>query len=213
MPFFRANNARSKAHSAEIYAKQARADSIEARVSAKSAAPDFRQPGKNKIVDSNDFSNFPHSFYFFVTGEEKPQPFIPLDIDRHVEGKTVISNHTNMSPPNGRLPTSSNYLPNSSMPLPSHLSHPYSQPITTAPPSDLDGGVYQGQSVAATSNKTHEWNPTNKVNDFLFSNFLRNSMLFIIIIIFFFFNDQIRLWDLHLLHCLLIRNVKITIEI
>jgi len=137
----RANNARSKAHSAEIYAKQARADSIEARVSAKSAAPDFRQPG-----------------------EEKPQPFIPLDIDRHVEGKTVvISNHTNMSPPNGRLPTSSNYLPNSSMPLSSHLSHPYPQPITTAPPSDLDGGVYQGQSVAATSNKTNEWNPTNKI--------------------------------------------------
>jgi hypothetical protein len=44
---FRANNARSKAHSAEIYAKQARSDSIEARVSAKTAAPDFRQPGND----------------------------------------------------------------------------------------------------------------------------------------------------------------------
>lgn len=43
--YFRANNARSKAHSAEIYAKQARNDSVEARVSAKTAAPDFRQPG------------------------------------------------------------------------------------------------------------------------------------------------------------------------
>jgi hypothetical protein len=43
--FFRANNARSKSHSAEIYAKQARGDSIEARVSARAAAPDFRQPG------------------------------------------------------------------------------------------------------------------------------------------------------------------------
>jgi hypothetical protein len=43
--FFRANNARSKAHSAEIYAKQARSDSIDARASAKAAAPDFRQPG------------------------------------------------------------------------------------------------------------------------------------------------------------------------
>jgi len=42
---FRANNARSKAHSAEIYAKQARGDSIEARISAKAAAPDFHQPG------------------------------------------------------------------------------------------------------------------------------------------------------------------------
>jgi len=42
---FRANNARSKAHSAEIYAKQARNDSAEARLSAKSAAPDFHQPG------------------------------------------------------------------------------------------------------------------------------------------------------------------------
>ena len=46
---FRANNARSKAHSAEIYAKQARNDSIEARASAKLAAPDFRQPGYWKI--------------------------------------------------------------------------------------------------------------------------------------------------------------------
>lgn len=43
--YFRANNARSKAHSAEIYAKQACSDSIEARASAKLAAPDFRQPG------------------------------------------------------------------------------------------------------------------------------------------------------------------------
>jgi hypothetical protein len=43
--YFRANNARSKAHSAEIYAKQARQDSVEARISAKAAAPDFRQPG------------------------------------------------------------------------------------------------------------------------------------------------------------------------
>ena len=43
---FRANNARSKAHSAEIYAKQARSDSLEARISARTAAPDFRQPGK-----------------------------------------------------------------------------------------------------------------------------------------------------------------------
>jgi hypothetical protein len=42
---FRANNARSKAHSAEIYAKQARHDSVDARASAKLAAPDFRQPG------------------------------------------------------------------------------------------------------------------------------------------------------------------------
>jgi len=41
----RANNARSKAHSAEIYAKQARHDSTDARSSAKLAAPDFRQPG------------------------------------------------------------------------------------------------------------------------------------------------------------------------
>ena len=41
----RANNARSKAHSAEIYAKQARSDSVQARLSARAAAPDFRQPG------------------------------------------------------------------------------------------------------------------------------------------------------------------------
>ena len=202
MPFFRANNARSKAHSAEIYAKQARADSIEARTSARAAAPDFRQPGK---LDLSWLSLLSTGDVFL--GEEKPQPFIPLDIDRHVEGKPVISNHTNMSPPNGRLPTSPNYLPNSSMPLPSHLTHPYSQPITTSPPLALDGGVYQGQPP---SNQPTEWNPTSKVNDSLHSNILRNSML---LLFFFSFNDQIRLWDLHLLHCLLIRNVKITIEI
>ncbi|CAF4940022.1 unnamed protein product, partial [Rotaria socialis] len=61
----------SKAHSAEIYAKQARNDSVEARVSAKTAAPDFRQPG-----------------------EEKPQSFITLDIDRQIDGKLITANHT-----------------------------------------------------------------------------------------------------------------------
>ncbi|CAF4368002.1 unnamed protein product, partial [Adineta steineri] len=92
----RANNARSKAHSAEIYAKQARSDSVEARVSAKLAAPDFRQPG-----------------------EDKPQTYIPLDIDRQSDGKLVTSTPINVGVPNGRLPVPSNFVPNTSMSLPS----------------------------------------------------------------------------------------------
>lgn len=128
---FRANNARSKAHSAEIYAKQARMDSIEARGSAKAAAPDFRQPG-----------------------EEKPQPFILLDIDRQMDGKLIISNHISVSPPNGRLPMPSNHVPNPSIPLPSHLSQRQPQAFM------LDGGVYQGQPLITQSN---EWNANIKV--------------------------------------------------
>ncbi|CAF3578137.1 unnamed protein product [Rotaria sp. Silwood1] len=132
----RANNARSKAHSAEIYAKQARNDSVEARVSAKAAAPDFRQPG-----------------------EEKPQPFIPLDIDRQIDAKLLPSNHINISPPNGRLPISSNYLPNSSIPLPSHISQPHPITATTSSSFPLDGGVYQGQPPT----QSNTWNPNTKI--------------------------------------------------
>ncbi|CAF0883691.1 unnamed protein product [Rotaria sp. Silwood1] len=132
----RANNARSKAHSAEIYAKQARHDSVEARTSARAAAPDFRQPG-----------------------EEKPHPFIPLDIDRQVDGKLVTSNHINMSSPNGRLPMSLNYTSNTSMPLPLPFSQHQINPVTS-PAFALDGGVYQGQSVPT---KSDNWNPNTKV--------------------------------------------------
>lgn len=42
----RAVNARTKAHAAEVGAKQARADSEYARVRAHEVAPDFAQPGK-----------------------------------------------------------------------------------------------------------------------------------------------------------------------
>ncbi|UJR28466.1 hypothetical protein I4U23_009705 [Adineta vaga] len=133
----RANNARSKAHSAEIYAKQARSDSVEARASAKLAAADFRQPG-----------------------EEKPQPFIPLDLDRHVDGRIVTSNHISISPPNGRLPTPISYLSNSSIPPPSQITqlHPTSVP-TMPSPFALDGGVYQGQSLAQQPN----WNSNTRL--------------------------------------------------
>lgn len=41
-------NARSKAHSAELAAKQARADSEYARIKSKEVAPDFIQPGETK---------------------------------------------------------------------------------------------------------------------------------------------------------------------
>ncbi|CAF3438668.1 unnamed protein product [Rotaria socialis] len=131
----RANNARGKAHSAEIYAKQSRNDSVEARTSAKAAAPDFRQPG-----------------------EEKPQPYIPLDIDRQIDGKLLPNNHINVSPPNGRLPMSSNYLPNSSTPLPSHISQSHQNTSTATSPFALDGGVYQGQS----QNQSNNWNTNPK---------------------------------------------------
>ncbi|CAF0784947.1 unnamed protein product [Rotaria sordida] len=132
----RANNARSKAHSAEIYAKQARNDSVEARSCAKAAAPDFRQPG-----------------------EEKPQPFISLDIDRQIDGKSLPNNHINISPPNGRLQTPSNYPPNRPIPLPSHI--PQSHPSTTTTPSSLplDGGVYQGLPPTQSTNRNANTKP------------------------------------------------------
>ncbi len=137
--YFRANNARSKAHSAEIYAKQARHDSVDARASAKLAAPDFRQPG---LFSSKTNISFP--LLFSLLGEEKPQPFITLDIDRQVDGKFITSNHINVSPPNGRLPISLNYPPNNLTPLPSHLSQPHPSTVTSLSPFALDGGVYQG---------------------------------------------------------------------
>ena len=43
--FNRAVNARTKAHAAEVSAKQARADSEYARIRAHEVAPDFAQPG------------------------------------------------------------------------------------------------------------------------------------------------------------------------
>jgi hypothetical protein len=80
-----------------------------------------------------------------LSGEEKPQPFILLDIDRQVDGKLISSNHISVSPPNGRLPMSSNYLPNNLVPLPSHISQSHSNAIAL-PTFALDGGVYQGGS-------------------------------------------------------------------
>ena len=149
--FSRANNARSKAYSAEIYAKQARGDSLEARVSARAAAPDFRQPGnyiKKKERSKNIILLFP--------GEEKPQAFIPLDIDRQVDGKLVITNHINIGPPNGRLPMPSNFSPDTSMSLPPHQTNSIAS-------YKLDGGVYQGQPP---SRQPNDWNQNTKVKLF-----------------------------------------------
>ncbi|CAF1092159.1 unnamed protein product [Adineta ricciae] len=120
----------------EIYAKQARSDSIEARASAKLAAPDFRQPG-----------------------EEKPQAFIPLDLDRQLDGRVVTSNHINISPPNGRLPASLNYLSNSSIPPPSHITPLHPTSVSTMSPFSLDGGVYQGQPPTQPTN----WNANTRL--------------------------------------------------
>jgi hypothetical protein len=80
---------------------------------------------------------------FSLSGEEKPQPFITLDIDRQVDGKLITSNHISVSPPNGRLPMLPNYLPNNLAPLPSHISQSHSNAIAL-PTFALDGGVYQG---------------------------------------------------------------------
>jgi hypothetical protein len=93
-------------------------------------------------------------------GEEKPQPFIVLDIDRQVDGKIVTSNHiSSASPPNGRLPMSTNYPSNNSLPMPSHLSQHLPSTIISPSPYALDGGVYQGH----TPTQTNDWKPNTKV--------------------------------------------------
>jgi hypothetical protein len=104
-----------------------------------------------------------HSHLSFFLGEEKPQPFISLDIDRQVDGKVVISNHININPPNGRLPMSLNYVPNTSMPLPPHLSQ-HQQNLLPSSPLTLDGGVYQGQQPPPM--QSNEWNPNTRVKCF-----------------------------------------------
>ncbi|CAF0840852.1 unnamed protein product [Adineta ricciae] len=136
----RANNARSKAHSAEIYAKQARNDSIEARVAAKAAAPDFRQPG-----------------------EDKPQVFIPLDIDRQTDGKLITINHVDTGLPNGRIPIPSNFIPHTTPILPPHVSHQNQNNPITSSNFTLDGGVYQGQLPTAAK-PVHDVNSNIKMN-------------------------------------------------
>jgi hypothetical protein len=102
-------------------------------------------------------------FLLFLLGEDKPQPYIVLDIDRQVDGKLVTSNHITVSPPNGRLPMSSNYPPNNSLPLLTHTSQPHPNAIPLSAPHSLDGGVYQGQQPPQSSN----WIPNTKVNLFV----------------------------------------------
>jgi hypothetical protein len=103
-----------------------------------------------------------HRKKFHFSGEEKPQSFIQLDIDRQGDGKLAIGNHITVNPPNGRIPMPSNHVPNISMPIPSHL--PQHQPPTYM----LDGGVYQGQPSTTQSN---DWNTNSRVKDYFF---LRN---------------------------------------
>ena len=197
----RANNARSKAHSAEIYAKQARADSIEGRVSAHLAAPDFRQPGNECEALMNSFLPRP------LLGEEKPQPFISLDIDKHVEGKVVSSNHITGGAPNGRLPPSSNYSAHGLLPSPSYLSSAQPNTHSSATGLLLDGGVYQGQapstlppsssSTATTTNQANDWNSNQKVS------WLTSRVLYIAILL--------SRWSaVH--RCPRIKQIKITIR-
>ena len=93
--------------------------------------------------------------YFNELGEEKPQLFIPLDIDRQIDGKLLpTSNHIDLSTSNGRLPISPNYLPNSSISLPPNRSQSHPNAMTTSSLHVLDGGVYQGQ----TSTQANHWN-------------------------------------------------------
>lgn len=98
---------------------------------------------------------------FIPSGEEKPQPFIPLDIDKQGDGSMNISNHINLSPPNGRLPMS----------VSGQLSSPESGNF------HLDGGVYQGQPMSAQSS---DWNTNTKVRRSsarkLISNILENYL-------------------------------------
>ena len=86
-------------------------------------------------------------------GEEKPQPFISLDIDQQIDGQLAPNSHVNFSPPDSHLPMLSNYLPHSSMSSPSQISQFHANTITTSPFA-LDGGVYQGQ----TSMQSNNWN-------------------------------------------------------
>ena len=103
----------------------------------------------------------------FDLGEEKPYPFISLDIDRQVEGKVVTTNNMNIGAPNSRIPISSNYQGTGLLPLPSFLSQAQTNTTATLPTFILDGGVYQGQppsssqSVQASQNNT--WNSNQKV--------------------------------------------------
>jgi hypothetical protein len=78
-----------------------------------------------------------------------------LDIDKQGDGQMNISNHINLSPPNGRLPIS----------VSGQLTSPES------PNFLLDGGVYQGQSMTAQSN---DWNAKVKKSSLrkLISNIL-----------------------------------------
>jgi hypothetical protein len=103
----------------------------------------------------------------FVLGEEKPQPFITLDIDRQVDGKLVTSNQLNMNAPNGRLPMSSNYPGTGLLPLPSYLSQPQLQPNAISSLPMLDGGVYQGHSQMPTATlaaQSNNWNSNSIVS-------------------------------------------------
>jgi hypothetical protein len=95
-------------------------------------------------------------------GEEKPQPYIPLDLDRHVEGKLVASNHVSVGAPNGRLPISSSYAPHNSMPLPTYSSRQHPHAMAASPPCILDGGVYQGYQPT----QSNDCNPNAKVQSF-----------------------------------------------
>ncbi len=101
------------------------------------------------------------TFILFFSGLDKPQAFIPLDIDRQVDGKLIIGNHINVNPPNGRLPMAANHVPNTSIPLPSHPSQHQLNPVT--PAFMLDGGVYQGQPPTTQLN---DWNLNTKVKGF-----------------------------------------------
>lgn len=92
----------------------------------------------NQVMEFLERSTLPYP-YWILSGEEKPQPFIPLDIDKQGDGSMNISNHINLSPPNGRLPMS----------VSGQLTSPESANFL------LDGGVYQGQPMTVQSN---DWN-------------------------------------------------------
>ena len=83
-----------------------------------------------------------------------------------MEGKVVTNNQMPIGSPNGRLPMSSNYAPNSTLPMPLYLSQtqPNHHPPSTTP-FLLDGGVYQGQppTTTTTTAQPNQWNANSKV--------------------------------------------------
>lgn len=103
--------------------------------------------------------------------------FIPLDIDRQMDGKLITTNHVTTGLPNGRIPIPSNFTPHTAMILPPHVSQQNQNNPITSSNFTLDGGVYQGQPPTATKTM-HDVNSNVKVKLFVKMNAIDFNLLF-----------------------------------